>query len=542
MPTTARSAPADTLGAGAADTGGDVVLAGVRKSYGPVVVLSVERLVFRAGEVVALVGENGAGKSTMMGVISGSVIPDAGSVTIGGQTLGHGGPLRSQELGVAMVSQEFPLVGELTVRENLLLGRRPSRRRVLVDWPAIDRAARGMLGAVDLDVPTRTKVGSLSVAQRQLLEVAKALGRRPHVLILDEPTSALGPLESERVLGIARAHARAGGVVVFVGHRLHEVRSVADRLVVLRNGSLVADLTPDEASETRLVREMVGREVIVEREQRPLDDKAAPAFEAIGLTGHGVGPIDLSVRPGEVVGVAGLMGSGRSHLLHLVMGAKPVVSGSMRLGGADYRPASTLDAVDAGVGLVPEDRKVQALMLDSSIRWNGTVAVLPRLARFRALLRPRADKEEAERIVRAARVRCRTVEQPARSLSGGNQQRLVFGRWMATSPRLLLLDEPTRGVDVGAKDEIYHLIDEQRRRGMAIVVVSSELEELLQICHRIVVMRHGRIAQTLQREEFSKERIIAAAATEMRTTGTATATRAATTTGSAGAEEEAVAE
>ncbi len=244
-----------------ADAGGDLVLTGVRKTYGPVTVLDVPSLVFRGGEVVALVGENGAGKSTMMGIIAGAVQPDGGTVAVAGQELGGGDTHAAQELGITMVCQEFPLVGQLSVAENLLLGQRPGRRRVRVDWRAMDDAARIMLKRVGLEVPLRRRVHSLSVAQRQLIEIAKALGREPRVLILDEPTSALGPTESDRVLQIARSHAAAGGVVIFVGHRLHEVRRVADRIVVLRNGRLVGDLTPEVATEERIVREMVGHEL-----------------------------------------------------------------------------------------------------------------------------------------------------------------------------------------------------------------------------------------------------------------------------------------
>jgi ABC-type sugar transport system ATPase subunit len=355
-------------------------------------------------------------------------------------------------------------------------------------------------------------VDSLSVAQRQLIEIAKALGRSPHVLILDEPTSALGPAESERVLELGRRHADGGGIVIFVGHRLNEVRDISDRLVVLRNGVVVADLTPAEASEQRLVREMVGKELLTDTNITAASTDPAPAFEAYALEAEGLGPIELTVRHGEVVGVAGLMGSGRSRLLHVIMGARPVTAGGMRLGGISYHPHNTTDAVAAGVGLVPEDRKAQALLLDASIRWNVTLAMLRRISSRRLVLTPRSERRAATEIVRRARVRCRTTEQPARSLSGGNQQRMIFGRWMALHPRLLLLDEPTRGVDVGAKAEIYKLIEEEREEGMAILVASSELEELLSICHRIVVMRRGRITAQLERSEFSKERIIAAAA------------------------------
>jgi ribose transport system ATP-binding protein len=494
------------------DTGGDLVLTGVRKLYGPAIVLDLDQLVLRRGEVVGLVGENGAGKSTMMGVVAGSVAPDTGTVSIAGKLLDSGGTLRARELGVAMVSQEFPLVGQLSVAENLLLGRRPSERRLLVDRRAMDGVAAEMLATVGLDVQVRRRVDSLSVAQRQMIEIAKALGRKPLVLILDEPTSALGPAESDRVLELARQHASSGGIVIFVGHRIHEVRGVADRVVVLRNGRLVADLTPAEATEQRIVREMVGSELLTEEDIATPDAGAAVAFEAHQLQAEGLGPLDLSLRRGEVVGIAGLMGSGRSRLLHVVMGARASTSGEMKLDGASYHPRSPLDAVNAGIGFVPEDRKTQGLLIDASIRWNITLAILRRISWRHVVLVPRTDRREAAEIVERARVRCQTPEQPARSLSGGNQQRMIFGRWMAAQPRLLLLDEPTRGVDVGAKAEIYKLIEESRKEGMAILVASSELEELVGICHRIVVLRHGRITAELPRSEFSKERIIAAAA------------------------------
>jgi ABC-type sugar transport system ATPase subunit len=499
-----------------ADAGEGLVLTGVSKRYGPVVVLDVDHLILRRGEVVGLVGENGAGKSTMMGVIAGSVRPDRGTVSIAGSVLGGGGTLQAQQLGVAMVSQEFPLVGQLSVAENLLLGRRPSERRILVDKKALHDTARALLEDVGLDVPTRRRVDTLSVAQRQLLEIAKALGTAPLVLILDEPTSALAPAESEHVLALARRHADAGGIVIFVGHRMHEVRQLSDRMIVLRNGRIISDLSREEGTEQRLVRDMVGKEMTDTVEIGLPRSEAPVVFEAAGLEADGLGPLDLTLHESEVVGLAGLMGSGRSRLLHVIAGALPMTGGQMRVAGVAYHPRATAHAVAAGVGLVPEDRKSQALLLDSPIRWNITLAIVRRISRRRLVLTPRADRHEASQIVADARVRCVTPEQPVRSLSGGNQQRVVFGRWMAVQPRVLLLDEPTRGVDVGAKAEIYRLIDDQHNKGMSILVVSSELEELLRICHRILVMRRGRITAELHRSEFSKEAIMAAAAIDAR--------------------------
>jgi len=490
--------------------GEELILAGVRKTYGPATVLDVERLALRSGEVVCLVGENGAGKSTMMGVVAGSVEPDTGTVLLAGKEL-RGGTLAAQEMGVAMVSQEFPLVGELTVAENLLLGRRPGDNRWFVDRRAVNSAARQMLDRVGLDVETRRRVDSLSVAQRQMLEIAKAVGRDPRVLILDEPTSALGSRESDHVLQLAREYAAGGVIVIFVGHRLNEVRDVGDRMVVLRNGRVVADLLPQEATERRLIQEMVGKE-LGETEQLSAAEGAPPLFTARRLATYNFGPVDLDVKPGQVVGIAGLMGSGRSTLLHLIMGSRERTDGEMTLGGEPYAPRSTGDAVKAGVGLVPEDRKAQALLLDSPIRWNLTLATLRRISWRGVFLGRSTERRQAAELVRTAKVKCQSPEQAARSLSGGNQQRMVFGRWIATQPRLLLLDEPTRGVDVGAKAEIYNLIEQEREKGMAIIVASSELEELLDICHRIVVLRHGRVVSDVNRAEFSKERIIASAA------------------------------
>ena len=531
----------DATGVTAAATEVAVALRDVSKSYGPVKVLDIPHLELRRGQIAAVVGENGAGKSTLMGVLSGTVTPDAGRIDIAGERLPTGRPDVAQSFGVSLVAQEFPLVGQLSVAENLLLGRRPTGAsdgplgRWLFDRSGTRKEAEALLSEVGVTgVDVERPVERFPVPVRQMIEIAKAWGHRPVVLILDEPTSSLGPVEAEKVLDLARAHAEGGGAVLFIGHRLDEVQSIADRVIVLRSGRLVADLTPAEATEARMIREMVGSELARADLAPPSSVERKTVLSAAGLTADGLGPVDLDVRAGEIVGVAGLMGSGRSRLLHTVMGAQPRTGGTVVFEGADFRPRHPADAVEAGIGLVPEDRKVQSLLPAHSVRWNVTLSTLRRIS-SRGVLRPRVDKEHARKIVKDLGVRLQTQEQPIGSLSGGNQQKAVFGRWLAAEPRLLLLDEPTRGVDVGAKAEIYALIDAAAQDGLAVLVASSELEELLWICHRIVVMAHGRVVADIPREKFSKEAIMTAAAgTQADAAGTQVDT-AGTSAGAAGA-------
>ena len=489
---------------------GGVSLRRVSKTYGLATVLHLDELTFRDGEVTGLVGENGAGKSTMLGILAGTVTPDpGGEVVINGEPVPPGSPIASQAAGVAMVSQEFPLVGQLSVAENLTLGlRQPGSRGIFINRKAMNAAARAMLGRVGLDVDPRAPVSTLSIPARQLLEVAKALGRGPRLLILDEPTSALGPLEAGLVIRFAREHAAGGGAVIFVGHRLEEVREAADRVVVLRNGALVADMPVAEATDDRLIKEMVGKEHLasVTADHGGLA-RPAPVFTAEELTADGLGPISVSVSEGEVLGVAGLMGAGRSRLLHTVFGAIPFTGGTMTLAGARYAPRNTGDAVAVGVALVPEDRKQQSIMANAPVRWNVTLATLRRLSRS-GFLSPKTERARATEFAGRTGARFASIEQPIGSLSGGNQQRVIFGKWFAAEPKLLLLDEPTRGVDVGAKAEIYGLIDEARARGMAVIVASSELDELFHLSDQIVVLRRGRIGRVLTKDQFSKEQVL----------------------------------
>ncbi|MFE9425622.1 sugar ABC transporter ATP-binding protein [Kitasatospora sp. NPDC006697] len=508
-----------TSNASPTGAGPAAVLRAVQKSYGPVTVLDIPELELKRGQITCVVGENGAGKSTLMGVLSGTVSPTRGEVLIAGQALQPGRPDHAKALGVSMVAQEFPLVGGLSVAENLLLGRHTRAsakagplRRALFDRSGTREEARDLLAdigvhGIDVDRP----VSQLPVPLRQMIEIAKGWGNRPLVLILDEPTSSLGPVEAGKVLDLARRHTANGGAVLFIGHRLDEVRDIADRVVVLRGGRLVADLTPEQATEERMIREMVGSELAHSDTAPPDSTTDRTVLTARGLTADGLGPVDLELKAGEIVGVAGLMGSGRSRLLHTIMGAQPRTGGETGLNGRPFHPKHPAEAVAAGIGLVPEDRKEQSLLLQHPVRWNATLATLRRDS-WHGVLTPAGDKERSQQIVKDLGVRMHSQEQPIGSLSGGNQQKVVFGRWLHAEPDLLLLDEPTRGVDVGAKAEIYQLIDRAATNGLAVLVASSELEELLRMCHRIVVMAHGRIVADLPREQFSKERIMTAAA------------------------------
>ncbi len=497
-----------------AGQGGQTVsLRHVAKTYGETTVLSLDELDLRFGEVTGLVGENGAGKSTLLGILSGIVTPDPGSeVAIAGEPLTTGSPIASRTAGVAMVSQEFPLVSQLSVAENLCLGMRPDgARRFGYDGHAVARAAQRMLDGVGLDVSPTAIVSSLSVPTRQMLEIAKAVGRPSRLLVLDEPTSALGPVEADKVIAIARRHAARGSAVLFVGHRLEEVLDACDRIVVLRNGRAVDEMPIAEASGDRLIRSMVGRDIFQAAAGQHDGDADPRAVLAVqGLEAPGLGPVDLAVHAGEILGVAGLMGAGRSRLVHTIFGAIPATAGQMTLDGQVFAPRTPRDAVDRGVALVPEDRKAQSLVPGSPVRWNVTLPTVHHLGRH-GIFGPATERRRATALLDLTSVRHSAMDLPVRSLSGGNQQRVVFSRWFGVDPRLLILDEPTRGVDVGAKADIYELIVGAAARGVAVIVVSSELDELFRLADRIAVLRKGRIDTVLNHSEFSKEVIMRSA-------------------------------
>jgi ribose transport system ATP-binding protein len=491
-----------------------LVAEGLGKAYG-VPVLDDVSLELRAGEVHAIVGENGAGKSTLARILAGLVRPDHGRITLRGGPFAPRTPAEARRLGIAIVHQELSAIPTLTVAETLFLDRLPTRFGVgVIDRRRLCDEARAVLDRVGLDAldPDRP-VGTVGLGHLQLIEIAAALARRCDVLILDEPTAALSPAESEALFAqMARLRA-AGTALVLITHRLEEVARAADRISVLRDGRLVATRAAAELPRDEIVRLMVGRDLAAPSSQTPaaLGDVA---LRVQGLSGPRYRDVSFEVRAGEILGLAGLMGAGRTEVLRAVFGADRATAGQVFVGpdaGALARIASPADAVRSGVVLLSEDRKSQGLLLPMAVRANVTLGSLPRAAGRLGIIRGPQEDGLAGPMVESRGVRMRSLAQPVGQLSGGNQQKVLLGRALLHDPAVLLLDEPTRGVDVGARAEIHRLLREQAVRGKAIVVASSDLDELLALADRIVVMARGRVAGAFTRGAWSPEAILAAA-------------------------------
>ncbi|NKY23411.1 sugar ABC transporter ATP-binding protein [Cellulomonas denverensis] len=467
----------------------------VSKSFGPVRVLQDVTVHVRPGRVQVLLGENGAGKSTLIKMMSGIYQPDAGRVVVDGTPVHLNGVRAAEHLGIATIHQELNLVSGMSVAENVMMGRLPARAG-LVDRRATRRLARAALDRVRLDVGLDTPVGELGIARQQLVEIAKALSLDARILILDEPTAALTGAETEVLFGVVEELRANGVAMVFISHHLEEIAAIGDSVSVLRDGSLVAEV-PASTDQDELVRLMVGRDITEQFPPRTHRVGEEVVLDVRGLNRTGVlHDLNLQVRAGEVVGVAGLVGAGRTELLRAVAGADPYDSGTVTVEGRVLPGHSVGRAVAAGIGHVPEDRKAQGLVLDASVADNLGYATLRSTARG-----PLADlsgqHRRAAEVAERLRIRMRDIDQDARDLSGGNQQKIVFGRWVLAGSRVLLLDEPTRGVDVGARVEIYELINAVAAAGGAVLLVSSDLPEVLGMADRVLVMSGGQLAGEL---------------------------------------------
>ena len=482
----------------------------VHKRYGGVHALRDVHLDVAQGEIHALVGENGAGKSTMINILAGAVRRDEGRVTFDGRVVDFASPAESQAAGIAVIHQELATLPTMTVSENVCMGRMPTNGW-WIDRRAMHATTRELLDVVGLDVDPEGRMSDLSLSHQQLVEIAKALGAGARLLVMDEATASLTEHEALRLHALTRQLRDRGTAILFVSHRLSEVFAISDRITVFRDGAHVATVSTAVTTPQQIVGLMVGRALSLEAMVSVPDPHAAVVLEVRGLTrrnpsGPSLDHVSLAVRRGEIVGLAGLVGAGRSELARAIFGEDSYDTGEVLLEGSPVRFRSPADALRAGVAMVPEDRTTLALFLEHSVRANMSMAVLPRL-RTRGLVSRRAERVLANDYVGRLRVTTPDIETPVRALSGGNQQKTVLARWLATTPKVLILDEPTHGVDVGAKAEIHELIRRLAREGIAILLISSELPEILALSARIIVMREGRIAATLAHDE-ANERLV----------------------------------
>ncbi len=480
---------------------------GVCKRYAGVSALEDVDLELRPGTIHALIGENGAGKSTLSKILSGFEAPDDGTVVVGGEPVTFRTPAQAAAQGITIVHQELSVIGSLSVAENVLVGIEPSRAG-FVDRRALAARAREYLKRVGLDVNPRAEAGTLSVAQQQLVEIARALAMDSKVIFFDEPTSSLPHSDSRRLLQLLLELRDAGHAVVLISHDLAEVLEIADTVTVLRDGRHVITAPARELNEEQLIQHMIGRDLDVVYRDHQVDVRHGdPVLEVRDIKARGVKSASLQAREGEVVGIGGLVGSGRSELLAALYGAAALQTGSMTLRGKPYRPRHPQDALSAGMGLVPESRKDQGLHLGLSIAHNIELASLTNYSSG-PWLRRRAAAKVVTEYCKKLRIKAATVAMPVSALSGGNQQKVVLAKVLATNPRVLLLDEPTRGIDVGAKAEVHRIIRELADSGMTIIMVSSVLPELLHTCDRVVVMRGGRTVGEIEHDHLSEESVM----------------------------------
>jgi L-arabinose transport system ATP-binding protein len=492
------------------DVGTGLDLDHISKRFGGVAALTDVSVSLHAGEVTAIMGENGAGKSTLLRILGGDHTPDAGRILLDGTAVHLRSPRDAHRHGIRIIPQEPEIVGDISVAENVYIGRLPRRGR-LFDRAALYRAVQEDISRLGFEqVLGPDTIGrQLSPAGRQLVEILRALTGNARVIAFDEPTSSLTEHEVDMLFRLIRRLRAEQFAIGYVSHRLKEVFEIADRVVVLRDGGFVAERPTAETSEAELVRLMVGRDLTAMFE-RPPAAAGKPMLEVRDVTTDDVRDISLTVHAGEVVALAGLVGAGRSELARAIAGDLPLRSGQVLVDGKPVRLHQPRDAIWAGIGLAPEERKADALFLEQNVRENITLVMLRQLRRFR-FVRSAAERELAVQFTDRLRIRTPSLEQVVKNLSGGNQQKVVLARWLARRPKVLILDEPTRGIDVGAKAEIYRIIADLARDGIALLVISSELPEVIGLADRVFVMKEGRIAGELTRAQTSEERILALA-------------------------------
>lgn len=476
------------------------------KTYPGVVALNDVTIKVAKGETHALVGENGAGKSTLIKTCTGAVVPDSGQIIVGGKGFSSMTPKLSEENGIAVIYQEFNLVGELSVAENIFLGR-AIRKGLVIDRKAMVEQSREIFKQFDIDIDPNELVSNLTVGYQQIVEIAKAISQKAKILIMDEPSAPLTKSEVESMFSIVDKLKEAGVTIIYISHRLDEIFRLTDRITIMRDGEKVKTLNTNETNIDEIVKLMVGRELKETYPSRESSVTDETLLEVKNLCGNGLTDISFQIRRGEVLGFAGLIGSGRTELAELIFGAKPKTSGQIIFKGKEISPRTPRQAIDHGIALVPEDRKKQGALLHIDIKSNISMAILNRISKASVV-----NKKEENRIAKdykeKLKIKTPNLEQLVKNLSGGNQQKVILGKWLASNPDLIILDEPTRGIDVGAKYEIYKLINTLVESGKTILMISSEMEEIMGMSDRIIVLSEGKISGMLKKDDFDQETIM----------------------------------
>jgi ribose transport system ATP-binding protein len=482
----------------------------IRKEYPGTLALDDVSVSFEGGKIHALLGKNGAGKSTLVKILAGTVQPTSGSILLNGGEVRLRSASDAFAQGIATVYQELSLVPGLTVGENILLGRLPKKQLLgswIIDWPAAFARAQAVMDDMQVALDVRARVEDLGVAQQQVVEIAKAMSFKPSVLMLDEPTSALAQHETDNLFRLLRALAAKGVAIIYITHRLQELQRIADTVTVLRDGQFIGAIPMSAATPQEIVRMMFG-EVVPKERPADLRVGGGTVLEVKGLTSRGrFHDINFCAHEGEIVGLAGMLGSGRTELLRAIFGADPFDEGEVVVGGYAVKSASPDLMKNLRVAFAPEDRKAQGLVQGLSIRANLCMASLDRLSRHGLMTRG-CERDAVSSMVDRLAIKLADTERPVSDLSGGNQQKVVVGKWLNTNPWLVLFDEPTRGIDVQAKQQIFQIMWDLSRKGVACLFVSSELEELVEVCHRILIMKHGTLAGEVRPDEIGVDELI----------------------------------
>lgn len=486
-------------------------LKNIVKSYPGVLALDNVSLEFKRGEVHAIVGENGAGKSTLIKIIAGAIEPDSGEICLNGKQFDRLNPQESMQNGISVIYQEFNLFESLTAAENIFIGEKISEK-TLVDYQEMNKKAQMIFHKFNVDINPKVNVNGLSPAYKQIVEISKAINKNSNLIIMDEPTAPLTLAEVEKLYEVIKDLKANGTTIIYISHRFDEIFTVADRVSVLRDGKFITTKNIEDTNRKDLISLMVGRDLkntYPESEIEPSD----VVLEAKNISGNGIQNVSFKVKKGEILGMAGLVGAGRTELMRVIFGAEKMENGELWLKGNKVNVHSPAHALDLGIGLIPEDRKHHGAFLQNTIKWNISISNIRKIAKY-GVVSLGAEKNQAEIYQEQLKIKTPSLEQMVQNLSGGNQQKVVLAKVLAANTDVLIFDEPTRGIDVGAREEIYHLMRNLSNQGKALIMVSSDMEELLGMSDRIMVMAEGRLVGELAKSEFSQQRVLELASSE----------------------------